>query len=388
MKIVEIKHASVPLSRYADASLAPRSLTTSLVAVVTDRHGPDGPLIGYGFGSFGRYAQDGLIGERFVPRLLDASPREIIRDDQSGIDPFKAWSIIMAGEKSGGHGERCVAVGAIDMALWDLAGKCAELPLFRYLAATAGQPVTRPGVPVYASGGYPCPSDDPVRLRTEIGDFLARGFTKAKIKIGSMPLKSDIMRIETALDVLGDGGNLAVDAMNRYSATQARKAAGLLETYDLMWFEDVCDPLDFETHRMLSTEYTPPLSAGEALFSRSDARNLLRYAGLRPDHDVMTFDPVHCYGLPEYLRIIELFETQGWSRTSFSPHGGHLFSLHVAAGLRLGGCECNPSSFLPLGGFAADGLIREGHASPPDVPGIGFETRPDQMDLFKRVLFP
>ena len=74
------------------------------------------PVVGYGFGSFGRYAQGGLIRERFAPRLLAAG---------GGLDPFRAWEAMMAGEKPGGHGERCVAVGALDMALWDASAKAA-----------------------------------------------------------------------------------------------------------------------------------------------------------------------------------------------------------------------------------------------------------------------
>ncbi|MEP3276345.1 MAG: enolase C-terminal domain-like protein [Stappiaceae bacterium] len=387
LKITEIRHAPVGLSRFADASITQPSLTTSIVAIMSDRHDRNGPLVGFGFGSFGRYAQDGLISERFAPRLLNAPPGDILDENQDGIDPFKAWSTIMRGEKPGGHGERCVAVGAIDMALWDLAAKTAELPLYRHLNQVTEQSDTQPDVPVYAGGGYLYPDRDLALLRDEMNGFVERGFTKAKIKIGASSISTDIKRIETALDSFACGKQLAVDAMNAYSPAEANEAAGLLAPYDLMWFEDVCDPLDFETHEKICSDYAPPISVGEALFSCADAQNLLRYASLRPHHDVMTFDPVHCYGLPEYIRIIEMFEKWGWSRKSFNPHGGHLFSLHVSAGLGLGGCECNPNIFQPLGGFAPDALIQQGKMRPPDMPGIGFETRPDQMDLFKTLLF-
>lgn len=119
-----------------------------------------------------------------------------------------------------------------------------------------------------------------------------------------------------------------MDAMNRYDPESALRAAETLAPYGLHWFEDVCDPLDFETLASLGRLYEPPLAAGEALFSLADANNLLRYGGLRPDRDVLLFDPVVCYGLTEYLRIVEMVESEGWSRSACQPHGGHLFALH------------------------------------------------------------
>lgn len=385
MKIVDIREASVPISRYADPAIA-ASLTTSVVAVVSDRGGADGPLTGYGFASVGRYAQGGLIRERFAPRLVAASATVLCDDESGSIDPCNAWSVMMQDEKPGGHGERCVAVGALDMALWDLAAKAADMPLYRLLAKRFGGPSGAAQIPAYAGGGYYYPDDDLKRLEDEVARFQSQGFTRVKIKIGGAPLSRDLERIEAVLSIVGDGQCLAVDAMNSYGHDDALATAAAIQPHRLAWFEDICDPLDFELHRRVARLYEPPVSAGEALFSRPDARNLRLYGGLRPDHDVLTFDPAHCYGLPEYVRIIEDFEADGWSRRAFQPHGGHLYGLHVAAGLGLGGCECNPSSFQPFGGFGDDGKIVDGKVSAPEVPGLGFETRAALMDLFRREL--
>ena len=109
------------------------------MAVVTDVVLAGRPVVGYGFASVGRYAQSGLIRERFAPRLLRASAQDLSADDGANLDPFRAWTVMMAGEKPGGHGERCVAVGTLDMALWDAAAKIAGLPLHRFLAASSGE---------------------------------------------------------------------------------------------------------------------------------------------------------------------------------------------------------------------------------------------------------
>ena len=295
MRIIDIRERSIPISRYGDPSVVPDgpALTTSIVALVTDVRRKGEPVVGYGFSSIGRFAQGGLIRERFAPRLLAARDEDLMAGDGATIDPFRAWACLMAGEKPGGHGERCVAVGTLDMALWDAAAKIAEKPLNRFLAEMTGKPVAAKAVPVYAGGGYYFPENDANRLKDEILRFLDWGYTHAKIKIGGRPLAQDLQRIESALSLLSDGRRLAVDAMNAFGRDTGRAAAERLAPYRLRWFEDICDPLDYETQAEIAQCYEPPIAAGEALFSLADGRNLLRYGGLRPGHDVLVFDPVH-----------------------------------------------------------------------------------------------
>jgi L-alanine-DL-glutamate epimerase-like enolase superfamily enzyme len=375
MRIVDIRAQTVPISRYADPNIPSGGLDTTAVAIVTDVLRDGLPVVGYGFSSMGRFGQAGLIRERFAPRLLEAQESELTTDSGDNLDPFRTWNAMMKGEKPGGHGERCVAVGTLDMALWDAAAKIADQPLYRFLGDHIGREVSGAAVMVYAGGGYPFPSDDIARLQEEIRGFLDEGYTHVKVKIGAQALENDLKRIEAALSLLPNGDHLAVDAMNAYTPETALRVAKALEPYGLRWFEDVCDPLDFEAHARIARAYARPIAAGEALFSLADARNLIRYGGLRPEQDVLVFDPVHCYGLPEYLKIVSMLEHHGWARSALQPHGGHLFCLHVVAALGLGGGESNPHTFWPFGGFC-DGVAAErGRIAPPDVPGIGFETR-------------
>lgn len=374
MRIVDVRERSISISRYEDPAIPSGGLDTSVVAIVTDAFVRGERVIGYGFSSIGRFAQSGLLRERFIPRLMAASGE---------LDPFRAWNVMMQGEKPGGHGERCVAVGTLDMALWDAASKFAQLPLYKYLAERAGtQHLVRDEVSVYAGGGYRYPVDDTGRLKDELRGFLRRGYTHAKIKIGRAPLEDDLRRIEAALTVL-PAGCLAVDAMNAYAQPEAVAAARALRDYGLWWFEDVCDPLDFETQARVASEYGGAIAAGEALFSLAEARLLGRLGGLDARRDVLLFDPVHAYGIPEYLRIVEHMSRSGWPRAAFWPHGGHLFSLHVVAALGLGGAEMNPSSFAPFGGLSDGACARAGAAPLPQLPGIGFESKRALMDVFE-----
>lgn len=384
MRIVDIRERPVSISRYADPNEPSGGLTTSVVALHTDVVVNGAPVVGYGFSSIGRFAQSGLIRERFGPRLLKAGPAELCGDEGRMLDPFRAWKVMMKGEKPGGHGERCVAVGTLDMAIWDAVAKIEGLPLHRSIARALGlgPPPDSVRVPVYAGGGYYYRHDDIARLSDEIRRFQSLGFTRFKIKIGGAPLVRDCERIEAVLGLLRDEQTLAVDAMNAYDFQASIAAADALAQYGLRWFEDVCDPLDFETQSEIARRYPNPIAAGEALFSRAEAALLLRHGGLRSDRDILLFDPVHCYGLPGYFEIVAAFDAAGWPRSAFWPHGGHPFTLHVAATLGLGGAEVNPAGFAPFGGLCDDLTLESGSVQLSDTPGIGFERKSALHETF------
>lgn len=383
MRIVDIRQCVVPISRYADTGIASTDLDTSIVALVTDVVRNGRPVVGYGFGSVGRFAQDGLIRDRFAPRLLKAGDADLASADGMNLDPFRAWNIMMKGEKPGGHGERCVAVGTLDMAIWDAAAKIADLPLYQFLMESVDVhwPTVR-DVPVYAGGGYYYPGTDVALLSDEVQRLVDQGYGRVKIKIGGVSLDRDLKRIEAAARLLPGGDHLAVDAIYSYDAEAAMTAAAALSSYSLWWFEDICDPLDFDTLSNVVDNYGGAVAAGEALFSLPEAKLLNNYGGLRRNQDVLLFDPVHCYGLPEYLRIIDYMETAGWPRSAFWPHGGHLFCLHVVRALGLGGAEVNPLCFQPFGGLPDNIRPANGCVAPPDVPGIGVEMKTALHRLF------
>ena len=135
MKITEIRDTVVPIrSNISNAFISFAEMTISAVAVHTDVVRDGQPVIGYGFHSNGRYAQQGILRERIIPRLLRAAPAALLNAEGTNLDPERAWAVMMTNEKPGGHGDRSVAVGTIDMALWDATAKIAGLPLSRLLA--------------------------------------------------------------------------------------------------------------------------------------------------------------------------------------------------------------------------------------------------------------
>lgn len=385
MRIREIRETTASMaSEMSNAYVSFRDMTTSVVAIVTDVVRDGRPVIGYGFNSNGRYAVGGLLRERFIPRLLRADPQDLLDDAGTNLDPERAWRIMMTGEKPGGHGERAVAVGTLDMALWDLVAKLADQPLYRVLADRYNDGNADERVFVYAAGGYYQPGKDERALQDELRGYLDLGYTTVKMKIGGAPLPADLRRIEAALAVVdGDGGRLAVDANGRFDEATALDYGAALAPYGLRWYEEAGDPLDYAVQAALGRAYAPPLATGENLFSVQDARNLIRYGGLRSDRDILQFDPVLSYGLVEYLRILAMLREHGWSPRRCIPHGGHQMALHLAAGLGLGGNESYPGIFQPFGGFADAVPIEGGYVALPDEPGIGFEAKAALYQLFR-----
>src|SRR4030081_1318073 len=351
VRIIDVREVTKPISSpirnaYIDFS----KMTRSLVAVVTEAVRDGRPVVGYGFNSNGRYGQGGLIRERFAPRLIEADPKKLLDDTSDNLDPDKIWATLMSNEKPGGHGERSVAVGTIDMAGWDAVAKIAGQPLFRLLAERHGR-TANPRVFVYAAGGYYYPGKDLSALRGEMRGYLDRGYNVVKMKIGGAPIAEDRERIEAVLKEIGNQARLAVDANGRFDLETAIAYAKMLRDYDLFWYEEAGDPLDYQLQAALGEFYPGPMATGENLFSHQDARNLLRYGGMRPDRDRLQFHFGRSYGLCESQRTLAAVEAAGWSRRRLIPHGGHQMSLNIAAGLGLGGNENYPDLFQPFGGF-------------------------------------
>jgi D(-)-tartrate dehydratase len=378
MQIINILESTRPISsNIRNAFIDFSKMTLSLVAVVTDVIRDGKPVIGYGFNSNGRYGQGSLIRERFRPRVLEADPASLRDASGDNLDPHAIWACMMRNEKPGGHGERSVAVGTIDMAVWDAVAKIAGQPLHALLAQRYGSGTANPKVFVYAAGGYYHPGKGLDGLRAEMASYLERGYSVVKMKIGGASLAQDVERIEAVLAMLQPGQQLAVDANGRFDLPTALAYGKALSQYPLFWYEEAGDPLDYELQARLAEAYPGALATGENLFSMQDARNLIRYGGMRPDRDWLQFDCALSYGLVEYLRTLEMLRDHGWSPSRCVPHGGHQMSLAIAAGLGLGGNESYPDLFQPYGGFPDGVKVDNGFVTLPALPGIGFEGKAD-----------
>src|ERR1039458_6174601 len=222
MRIVEIREKTVSIaSAITNAYIDFSKMTCSVVALITDVVRDGKPVVGYGFNSNGRYGEGALMRERFFPRLMAADPKTLVDESGGNLDPFRIWTTLMKNEKPGGHGERSVAVGAIDMAVWDAVAKIAGRPLYRLLADRYRGGQADDKVWIYAAGGYYYPGKDLTALKSEMKRYRDLGYQVVKMKIGGAPLDEDIRRIEAVLEVVGDGKFLAVDANGRFDLDTA-----------------------------------------------------------------------------------------------------------------------------------------------------------------------
>ncbi len=207
---------------------------------------------------------------------MEADPASLLDQAGANLDPDRVWACLMQNEKPGGHGERSVAVGTIDMAVWDAHAKIAGQPLFRLLAERHGRRAD-PRVFAYAAGGYYYRGRNNQALRSEMGSYLDRGYYVVKMKIGGASLDDDRARIEAVLTKIGGQAQLAVDANGRFGLETAIAFAQMLRDYPLFWYEEAGDPLDYQLQAALAEVYPGPMATGENLFSHQDARDWLQF---------------------------------------------------------------------------------------------------------------
>src|SRR5436190_6426539 len=293
MRIVDIRETAIPLkSDLKNSSTDFSEMTTSVVAVITDVVREGKLVAGFAFNSTGRYACGAQMRARFIPRVLKADPKSLLNAACDNFDPEKVLAVMVRNEKSGGHSERSVGIGTIEVALWDAVAKIEGKPLHRVLAERYNGGKVLDKVFCYVGGGWYAPGKTTKDLLDEMRRHLDAGYTMLKMKVGGAPLADDLRRVEAVKSILPRGAELAVDANSKFTREEALAYAKALAPLKLRWFEEPCDPLDFATLSEIASVYAEPLSTGENLFSTQDVENLVRFSGLRPERrDVIQIDP-------------------------------------------------------------------------------------------------
>ncbi len=335
MKIVDIREAVVPIaSDIRNAYIDFSKMNVSVVALVTDVIRDGKPVIGYGFNSNGRYAASGLLRERFLPRLREAAPQDVVTEAGDNLDPAqdlahhddqreagRPWRAL--GRRRGGrHGG--VGRGRQDRR---------QAACIRHLAERHGDGNPDRDVFVYAAGGYYYPGKDHGALQDEMRRYLDLRLLRGQ--------DEDRRRGPGRGSAAHRGGARRSWARASRSRSMPMAAsiwkprfayAKALQPYDLFWYEEAGDPLDYALQAELAGHYDKPMATGENLFSHQDARNLLRHGGMRPDRDWLQFDCALSYGLVEYMRTLALLPEYGFSARNCIPHGGHQLSLEHRGG--------------------------------------------------------
>ena len=367
MRVRKIVERSVKVdSNVRNARVDLSQMTVTAVAVVTDVVRGGHPVVGFAFNSFGRYACGGPLRERFIPRVMQAAADELVDVTGENFDPAKLVRYLLAREKAGGHAERSMAVGTLEIALWDIVAKIEGRPLYRVLAdrfAPAAVDVT--SLPAYAAGGFYGASDPVASVRDEVKEWRDLGFVDAKIKGGDADI--DPRRIEAVIAVMNGRGRLALDLSCVFDAPGAVAYTRLVKRYDPWWLEEPCDPLNYQGYADVSAEGVQ-VAAGENLFAAQEFDAFLTYARMAGPVILMP-DPPFVYGMTGLLQTIAVAERHGIPRNAIFPHGGNMMSLHAVAGLSLGAVEAYPGQFGIFGGFSNEITIGEGRATLPAKSG-------------------
>jgi hypothetical protein len=245
LRIVDIRETAVPLkSTLANSSIDFTEMTTSVVAVITDVVRVGKPVCGFAFNSTGRYACGAQMRARFIPRILKAPPDTLL-DAAGHFAPDKCLAVMLRNEKSGGHSERSVGIGTIEVAVWDALAKILDKPLHVLLAERFNGGTVAKNVFCYVGGGWYAPGKTTRHLQDEMRGHLDAGYTMVKMKVGGMPLADDLARVEAVKSILPPDALLAVDANSKFERAEALAYAKGLAPFALRWFEEPCDPLDF-----------------------------------------------------------------------------------------------------------------------------------------------
>lgn len=309
------------------------------------------------------YTYAGTVGGTMVRAAVDDVLKPLLLNADAGLIERHWATMFQDGLLVGRRGALIRAISAVDIALWDLAGKRAGMPLYRLLGGYQSE------VPAYASGGYYMEGKGPDGLAREMERYLRAGFTSVKIKVGGVSIEDDVARVKAARDVIGPKVRLALDANNAYkSVSEAVRAAEAFEPYDIWWFEEPLAPDNIPGQAEVSGAVGMPLATGEIHQTRWDFRDLIMHKAaqiFQPDAGVLG-------GISEWMKVAH---TAASYDIPVAPH------WHADLHVHLVGAVPNALTveyfFLEEDIYNFERILRErlvpskGSIRIPDRPGLG-----------------
>jgi L-alanine-DL-glutamate epimerase-like enolase superfamily enzyme len=327
------------------------------IVEIVDRAGRRGVGFGYTIGTGGT-AILALLEDELLPGT-------------DGVDPT-AIASVMARLEQRIHAltPGCIsstALAAIDVALWDLAGKRTNTPLYRLLGGAADR------VRAYNTdvGWLDRPLDEMVHLSRQAVE--RDGFMALKLKVGKPDPREDVERIAKVREAVGPGTTLMIDANQSWRIDEAIPRLRALEPFDLYWIEEPLDATDLDGFERLGHHTTMARAGGESLYSPAAFHESIRRGAL----DILQPDVARVGGITKAIAVCHLAAAAG---LSVAPHVSPELSVTVAAAVSNSVfVEYIPQMEVIL---KRPVLMRDGFAMPLDVPGHGIEFDPDKLDQF------
>jgi D-arabinonate dehydratase len=293
-----------------------------------------------------------------------------------GQDPFdteRIWDDMWQPKLIGRRGITTRVISGIDIALWDLKGKAAGVPLYKLLGGFADK------IPVYIAGGYYEEGKGLDELATEMGEAVALGADAVKMKIGGAPINEDVERVRVVREAVGPGVRVMVDANCAYRYYEAIEIARKMEPYDIFWFEEPVNPDDYKGHKLVSEATIIPIATGENEYTRYGFRDLIESrsaAIIQPDGLIMG-------GVTEFMKVAAMAQAHD---LPIAPHGTQDVHIHLVSAIPNGLIlEYYSTSTDPLRRemFEENLQVEDGHVRPPNRPGLGIVPNMKVLERYR-----
>ena len=284
-----------------------------------------------------------------------------------GEDPLcteKLWYKMWIPKLVGRRGPTTNAISSIDIALWDIKAKAANVPLYKLLGGGKDR------IPYYCAGGYYEEGKDLAALGQEMKDYVASGAKAVKMKVGAISIEEDAKRVEAVRKAVGPEVKVMVDANCAYNFHEAITFARRVEEYQPYWFEEPVQPDDYEGFRRIGEATSIPVATGENEYTKYGFRDLL----LQGQVPILNADAYVLGGVTEFMKVAALAQSH---YRMIAPHGDQAIHIHLQCAIQNSLIlEYYPERFIDLegGGMYVNSikLNNDGTVSPPDVPGHGF----------------
>lgn len=319
------------------------------------------------------HTNEGIIG-RSLPsssRLIESEIFPKIKGENP-LDLERLWDKVYShNRKPVAKGPFIEALGSVDMALWDIAGKVFDVPVYRILGAH------RKKIRVYAAGGYYEEGKTTADLVREMEGYVTEGFRAVKMKVGGADFRTDVDRVRAVREAIGPDVDLLIDANNKWKAYEAIRFGRAVEQYNLFWFEEPVAPDDFQGCAEVREALDTPIVAGENEFTRWGCRDLIVHRSA----DILNLDTVKAGGITEYRKIAALASA---FHVPVSPHGSPHMAVHLLAATpnalimeTYPAVESQYNPALPL--FP----VNEGYVTVPETPGLGIDPDPEIVARYR-----
>ena len=317
----------------------------------------DAGITGWANSSFGAIPD----GPAVVQAILEKEIKPVILGKDPAFPRRIRADLWKALEYQGVGGVAQFAMAAADIAIWDILGKNAGLPVYKMLGAYGDR------MPVYSMCGWYYDGDDDLsRFKRAITAAVEQGYHAFKIKVGRSSLEDDVRRIRTAFDILGKGRRLLVDANQVFNRNEALRRGKVYQEMGCYWYEEPLPPHEMEGYTMLAQELEMRIATGENLYTKYAFADLIARRGA----DVVQPDNRRAGGVTEWMEIAAIADGYGLELAS---HGGSATDLNMLLAM--------PNAiYMETSGPRK---MIDGEVTAPEEPGMSSEVPPADIQKYK-----